>query len=108
MSSVRSIRRPTSFVVQKGLIKSRRWAEFVHQHALKMGWESFALTPAIQMPESEEKDGIHIYCGSYNKQLGRGQVITLRDAMALAVIYKSSRPIMYATWEADYENSVMS
>lgn len=108
MSSVHSIRRPTSSVVQKGLIKSRHWVEFVHQHALKMGWESFALTPTIQMPESEEKEGIRIYRGSYDKQLGRGQVITLRDVMALAVIYKSSRPVMYATWEADYENSVMS
>lgn len=107
MSSARTIRRPTS-MVQKGLIKSRRWAEFVHQHALKNGWESFAVTPTVKMPESEEKDGIHIYRGSYDKQHGRGQVISLRDAMTLAMIYKSSRPIMYATWEAEYENSLLS
>lgn len=98
MSSTGTIRRPVS-LVQKGLIKSRRWAEFVLQHALENGWQSFALTPTIQLPESEEKDGIHIYRGSFDKKLGRGQVITLRDAMALAVIYKTTRPEMYATWE---------
>lgn len=106
MSSISSQQvRARRVSVQKGLIKSRRWAEFVKQHALQNGWESFALTPTIQMPASEEKNGVHIYQGSYQKAIDRGETISLRDAMALAVIYKSSRPIMYATWEATYENA---
>jgi hypothetical protein len=106
MSSTATGRRPTS-LIQKGLIKSRRWAEFVHHYALENGWESFALTPTIQLPESEEKDGIHIYRGSFDKKLGRGQIISLRDAMALAVIYKTSRPEMYAAWEMTYNNLLL-
>lgn len=91
--------------VHKNLIKSRRWAEFVHQDALKNGWDSFQLTPKIKMPESQKMNEIYCYRGSYNKSLGRGEVISLRDAMSLAVIYKTTRPMMYAAWEATYENS---
>jgi ribosomal protein L13E len=90
-----------------GLQKSRKWAEFVHQHALSHGWEAFPIetvhqgkTHVIEMPASELRNGVYIYTGSYNKRLEAGIPLSMRDAMSLALHYKKTQPEMYLLWES--------
>lgn len=90
-----------------GLHRSRKWAEFVYLHALAHGWEAFIVETTFQgkttfteMPASEERNGSHIYRGSYNKRLETGIVISMKDAMSLALYYKRIHPEMYQLWES--------
>jgi len=95
--------------ISNQLLKSRKWAEYVLEYSQRNGWESFQIEnhhqgkiSYIQMPRSEldEKKGIHIYQGSYNKRLEAGIKISMRDAMSLALEMKKTRPEMYFEWES--------
>jgi len=97
--------------ISNQLLKSRKWAEYVLEYSQRNGWESFQIENRnqgqisyIQMPASEldEKKGIHIYTGSYNKRLEAGIQITMRDAMSLALHLKKMRPEMYQEWESTF------
>lgn len=89
-----------------GLQKSRKWAEFVYQQSLAHGWDSFTIeniyqgkTIFISMPASEERNGQYIYAGSYNKRLGAGIPLSMRDALSLAIQYRKTHPDVYQLWE---------
>jgi len=90
-----------------GIQKSRKWAEFVYQHALSNGWDAFTIETTFQgkttvttMPASEKINGSYIYAGSYNKRLDAGIPISMRDAMSLALQYRRNHPDVYQLWES--------
>jgi hypothetical protein len=108
--SVTTIRSARPMNVSKSLIKSRKWAEYVFHYSVANGWDSFQIQSTYngaiyttEMPSSELYNGIHIYNGSFNKKLQSGIRITMRDALSLALSYKTTRPQMYSEWETLFE-----
>jgi hypothetical protein len=100
------------------LDKPRGWVNWVLQHALTNGWESFTITQKkkgsdeieeIEMPSSElNEDGAYIYKGSVTEKEPKGKQITLKHAMSLSKQYWSpkgktgSNEELYAQFESEY------
>jgi hypothetical protein len=104
--AVAGVRRPSAL---NQLRKSQMWAKFVLEQAQINGWESFPVQSSnqgqitvTQIPGSELHNGIHIYQGSYNKQLKTGERIAMREALSLAIHLKTTQPEKYREWEATY------
>ena len=109
------------------LAKPRAWVEFVLQHALANGWESFVVHQTkkdkvtgekveeeIEMPGSVLHDGAHVYEGSVTEKTPAGKQLIHKDAMSLSKQYwapkdkKGTRPELYEEFEAGYVPETVS
>ena len=92
----------------KQLKKPRAWVNYVHKYALENGWESFVVEKdgeEIEMPGSMEHNGGHVFENSITEKKPDGQKLILKDAMSLSKVYRTSKPELYAEFEAQYEES---
>lgn len=93
----------------KQLRKPRAWVNYVHKHAVENGWESFIKVEKdgeeIVMPGSMEHNGSHVFVDSITEKKPDGQKLILKDAMSLSKVYRTSKPELYAEFEAQYEES---
>jgi hypothetical protein len=92
----------------KQLQKPRAWVNYVHKYAQVNGWESFIVEKdgeEIVMPGSMEHNGAHVFENSITEKKPYGQKLILKDAMSLSKVYRTSKPELYAEFEAQYEES---
>ncbi len=108
-------------VVPPQLRKPRAWVEFVLEHALNNGWESFVVFQSkknketgekeeeeIEMPGSILHDGAYVYDGSVTEKTPEGKQIIHKEAMSLSKQYwsakekKGTREDLYREFEAQY------
>ena len=112
---------PSKGVVPVQFLKPSAWVDFVLDHVLANGWESFVhaercgkgmvdteyppsvLVPMLDaegkemMDEDDDALMIHIFEGSANEQP------TKQHAMSLSKLYRTTMPELYAEFEAQYE-----
>jgi hypothetical protein len=92
----------------KQLRKPRAWVNYVHKYAVENGWESFVVlhnNEEITMPGSIEHNGVHVFEDSITEKKPDGQKLILKDAMSLSKVYRTSKPELYAEFEAQYKES---
>ena len=118
---------PPKGVLPPQFAENHEWVQFVHQHMLTNGWESFIhkeigagrQSVEVEYPQSEivaikdadgkeqvDEDGDIAYCyafeGSVSAKFPSGQQPLLSHAMRLSKMYRTTKPEVYQEFLASY------
>ena len=85
--------------IPRQLRKNNEWVDFVQNHAVENGWESFAAkntkkdktVEVIEMPASIMYEGAHVYEDSVTDDLPHGRQLTHKEAMSLSKHYWAAK-----------------
>ena len=105
--------------IPRQLRKNNEWVDFVQNHAIENGWESFAAKntkkdktiEVIEMPASIMYEDAHVYEDSVTDDLPHGKQPTHKDAMSLSKHYWAakeqvgSRPDLYQEFLDQFEEN---